>query len=870
MDENVLKINGAGYFHDVGKLVDRDELQVSESYIRNNADIYQPFYNGRHTHPHGLLTAAFIEQYRDILPAGFNSGSWGTGDSFINLAACHHKPETPLQWVVSIADRLSSGWDRKEFEDDYNQQVDFRDYKKTRMVPLLEKISPNPEHDRISAKYDYAYPLEALGPLSVFPYGGADPSQKSNAEARDEYKELFRDFIRELALLGQREGNIELWFENFDSLLMKYASCVPAARAGKVIPDVSLYDHCRSTASLATAIYLFHRENGSLTADAIKKQDDPKFLIILGDFFGIQDFILKTSGDLRKLRSKLLRGRSFTVSLLCELAADMLCREAGLPFSSVVLNAAGKFTIIAPNISSTTSAIKKVTSQINGWLTKIAFGQSAIGFAHVEASAKDFIRGGFTGIRDRLQQKMERQKLNRIDLDNYGGVASDYLDSFNNKLSSPLCPLCGKRPSDPEVENTAYIRDVGSACKICRDHVYIGASIVKKDNLAVYTASSRPANTENSLMAPIFDHYQIGFYHSADTGKMMNSGGKLREWDISLISDSKWKTRIARKFINAYIPVYDESDMEDDRYLLGDKSEEKTLELIDAIKEGQPKTFGHISALALAPRPDNPDKFSGVDALGVIKADVDNLGALMTCGLQKGALTVSRLATLSRQINFFFGLYLPYLLQTNKQFNNIYTVFAGGDDLFLIGPWNAIVELSRTLSDDFANYVCHNVNVHFSAGIVFRKANTPVDQMAETAEKELGLSKERGKDRVSMFDQTVTWKQISELSQIRQTLMNWRSEGLINNAMLYRLNELMEMAGKEKLLGKSVTRIADLACTKWRSQLAYTVERNVAREISGEARREKVANIHVQLAQWLMKYGSELKIPVWELLYSIR
>lgn len=49
--------------------------------------------------------------------------------------------------------------------------------------------------------------------------------------------------------------------------------------------------------------------------------------LIGGDFYGIQNFIFSDSGEAGKHRSKILRGRSFAVSLLCELTADMICRK---------------------------------------------------------------------------------------------------------------------------------------------------------------------------------------------------------------------------------------------------------------------------------------------------------------------------------------------------------------------------------------------------------------------------------------------------------------------------------------------------------------------------------------------------------------
>ena len=86
MDQTVLKIALAGLLHDIGKFA-QGNLEISPQYANDNADQYQPFYNGRHTHVHALYTAAFIEQFADSLPRQLNGADWGEGDSFINLAA---------------------------------------------------------------------------------------------------------------------------------------------------------------------------------------------------------------------------------------------------------------------------------------------------------------------------------------------------------------------------------------------------------------------------------------------------------------------------------------------------------------------------------------------------------------------------------------------------------------------------------------------------------------------------------------------------------------------------------------------------------------------------------------------------------------
>jgi CRISPR-associated protein Csm1 len=62
----------------------------------------------------------------------------------------------------------------------------------------------------------------------------------------------------------------------------------------------------------------------------------------------------------------------------------------------------------------------------------------------------------------------------------------------------------------------------------------------------------------------------------------------------------------------------------------------------------------------------------------------------------------------------------------------------------------------------------------------------------------------------------------------------------------------------------------NLSCTKWRALLAYTVERNLAKELKGEARKEAVNLVLSAMTSWLMQYGSKFKIPLWIMLYDQR
>jgi len=423
MDDTVYKIAIAGYLHDIGKFAERaksisgtDNIGFfpDENFLNNNINLYQPFYNGRNTHSHATYTAAFIDHLEKFLPKKFNKGEWGLGDSFINLAAGHHKPKTPLQWIIAIADRVSSGFDRAEFENKYNNEIDVKDYKKTRLLTIFEGLSPEGRWKEDSLEeYNYRYPLKELSPQNIFPLSNDEIKKIDSEEASKEYRKLFYNFINSLENLIHKD-NIPLWFEHFDSLFMIFASHIPAATVGYVVPDVSLYDHSRMTSALASAIYKFHEETNDLTEEKVKNLDITKLLLISGDFYGIQDFIFTEGGSTGKASAKLLRGRSFYVSLLSELAAEMLCKELGLPMTSIILNAAGKFTVLAHNTEKAKKTLKKVEDTINNWLIKNFFGQVSIGFSSLEASCNDFVIGNFTELWKKLTKEVGKKNIKNL------------------------------------------------------------------------------------------------------------------------------------------------------------------------------------------------------------------------------------------------------------------------------------------------------------------------------------------------------------------------------------------------------------------------------------------------------------------------
>ena len=412
--EQSSRIALAAFLHDLGKFAERAKIPVNQDVLDANKQLYCPHRKkftddkGWFSHVHAAYTGLAMDLIEDYMPelkgADFSPfGSWKTkeaDDSFINAAAMHHKPETFLQWVIATADRVASGFDREEFEE-YNQGEDVTETGKNhytaRQLPLFEQIRLDTKAEQ---KYLYRYPLRPLSPNSIFPVEAIQCEGNDDKVGQKEYNDLWQSFTEALKLMPKsHRNNWSLWLDHFETLWGVYTQAIPSATAFNIRPDVSLYDHSRVAAALATALWRYHHELGRTneeTAKDLKNQQqswtENKFLLIQGDFFGIQEFIFASGGGTNKRAAKLLRGRSFYVSLLSECAALKVLDALDLPSTSQVINAAGKFMIVAPNTQATVTKLQQVQRELDGWFLQHSWGQAGVGMAWTEASCNDFRR----------------------------------------------------------------------------------------------------------------------------------------------------------------------------------------------------------------------------------------------------------------------------------------------------------------------------------------------------------------------------------------------------------------------------------------------------------------------------------------------
>lgn len=155
--------------------------------------------------------------------------------------------------------------------------------------------------------------------------------------------------------------------------------------------------------------------------------------------------------------------------------------------------------------------------------------------------------------------------------------------------------------------------------------------------------------------------------------------------------------------------------------------------------------------------------------------DVDNLGHIFSKGFGNEA-TLVRTAAISFQLSLFFEGWIKRLCQQVKGVKEnplIYAVYSGGDDLFLIGPWDCMPPLAKRIAIDLKAFAGENPYIHASAGISFIPGKYPVYQAAEDAGENLNRAKRNpGKNSISYLGLTCNWLQFDEVEKHFQFLVN--------------------------------------------------------------------------------------------------
>lgn len=512
--------------------------------------------------------------------------------------------------------------------------------------------------------------------------------------------------------------------QNWDNLsflslvLEKYGACLSFGELDhQGACDVALLDLARITAAVAAAI---------ATAP-----DAEHLSLIAGGLSGIQNFIYTISSD-GALKS--LRARSFYLELATEEVVQQLLSELKLPRTSIIYAGGSNLYLLAP--SDVAEKVQKKCQEINQWLRE-AFQEKVFLAIDVETcKVENVATPAFRDTWNRAIKKVNQQKTQRL-----SAVAeSDLKQILKPKPSYTPCKVCHDDRTEERKLLDQSDPESPLICSTCYRLFQLG------DELPDTTRIVRSRRGKLSK-DPIEFNFASGtvFYHLSENPKLVDS----KEDMLLLINN--WTIQDYQR-PNTF-PL-----------LIGNYSEK--------VKETDEKTGKPIERFMRAS--EFAAKSKGIKRVGYLRMDVDRLGQIFAKGL-KNDYSLPKLAGLSRQMSYFFKVYLNSLASdreknfiskandysfkslTPKPRRNLLFIYAGGDDLFISGSWNEVVEFAFDVYQSFRAYTGYNPDITLSGGISIAAEKFPLYQAASESGDAEDQAKANGRDSLGLFGTAFKW-----------------------------------------------------------------------------------------------------------------
>ena len=798
----------ASLLHDIGKFYYRTGRDHSDDFKNLGNEDFGRF------GAHSKWSASFMQHY------------WNS--NITNLALYHHNPnsgvidrETAL--IIQKADHHSSG----ERLDSSKNDPFF-----TPLLSIFSDVLIFPEKNSVCDKL--YVPLNEID-LNR-PWNESIPTHKENIfkghkSLRSLYSELWDRFENEVKTLEDTNN-----FNTILALLKKYTSCIPSATWGSK-PDISLYDHSKTTAGIAVCRYLFNKETKLQHTSSEQKV----YMVINGDISGIQNFIFKISSpqDAQSGMNKRLRGRSLYLTLLTDAITNKIIKDLELTEANILFCGGGRFTILAPNTDKAKSNLINIWNNVNKFFIEEFNAELYLSIASEECSGENL--KNFDKVTESLSKKITQDKKHK-----FVGVLDELFNLEENLNNKSTCAVCGNL-FEKKNEDDKF-------CDSCEEHMKLGSKVTNasymikcffKENF-----KDKYSKTKFKKISVYEKVLNIGFIFTGDTSKksVENTYKEIKD----IISELD-------KYVDNFeiIKLNDTDFLEIENKFSFDELEKISFSFsflgntIPVYHHRQPLYFEHLAKIS-----------RGSNKLGVLKMDVDDLGMIFAKGLQhdfkdsdESKSSISRISTLSSQLDLFFSGYINkiaseyyvYEEEIKEHFENnseffksnfeaielelqndnesidtlpsvtvykekfgvtlddktkkslekyriptIHINYSGGDDLLVLGPYDDIIEFSQNLRKKFKEWTCQNDSINLSGGINIVSSKFPIGKAVNMAENYLEASKSCGKDKITVFDEIISWddkgtkfKSFNELFKFGSNLEIYNSENKISKSIIY-------------------------------------------------------------------------------------
>lgn len=681
-------------FHDIGKFWQhtrdsRTREKIGKEYSWYISDL------GRDWVSHEQWSAYFLKESLGLETAE-------------TTALRHHYPETYLEYIVAVADKLSASEREEETE-----PIGKKDVSKEPLEAILASIRLSEGQNEPSYK-----PLQ-------FSASNPNPNRdKSKSVQAGDYNAYWDDFYRKVSSVAS--DNTEAWkkFHSLYQLLEDFTVSVPSA-AYYSKSTISLFDHAKTTTAIASALYkneyppeeitLVHQAlKGNASREVLQKES---FVLLGADLSGIQDFVFDLTA---RGAAKGLRGRSFYVSAIAETIASYILRQEGLSPANLLFSGGGHFYLLLPQKA--IDRLSEYRKYINEVLFKAHKGRLSVVLAAVPLSYDAFSPSAFgekwLEAAAGLQREKNRKHLDLIKTDPEK-ILGPYWEGDN------VCSIC-----------SGAVESQHDKCTFCQDFEDLGEDIARNSRYLVESFFEPAQGEPIKTLSDLFRAFGYSFYL---TNELPQKGSADR-----LVSVMNEQDFVALKV--------------DKRAWLAN-----TTPLTPA---GGIKTFEEIAGSS-----------EGIKSWGVLRGDVDNLGQIFSEGLGKER-TISAVTSLSREISFFFNTQINRICANYP--GQVYVIYAGGDDFFVVGSWSILPALAQQINNAFKEYTADNTDITLSCAVGFSpvvvfplykvavKTGNDLDNIAKT--KRVLSGKEHNKDSLAFFGKAFTWSQIKEVEQLKNLI----------------------------------------------------------------------------------------------------
>ncbi len=770
--------------HDIGKFVwradktqperylklSKDDIGLSGAHSKWSADFYQKYLKGK----------LFESVHDDIIETLILYHHYPESDK-IKIDTINQNDLKKLIKIIQIADRSSSG--------ERIKQVVEEDFGTTR-TEILQSIFSSVKLEKSFSQLSYysLYPLTAKDHARdvLFPKKSREETYGVYAsDTQPHYKQLYAQFVNELKNIVENIGHIT--FTTLYNLIFKYTINIPSATYVD-IPDIPLFDHLKTTVVVAACLFLdVLNESGSaiekVSNAEITDHKKKRYLIVQGNISGIQDFIYSIAS---KGAAKGLKGRSFFVQYLGELISRYILEDLKLPVCCEIYCDGGNFYLIVPACYE--ERLRNIKYQIKNNLLGIFNGALFIDLKWISFNRHNLSidtegEDPFSSLWAKINSLTGKEKFKRYNdiLSQSKGFEKIFTPQGLGGLENSICSICKQEKQFVEVEEE-------NKCYLCKSFEELTKKLIKTRFILL-----KVLNSTNSKL-----NYEIKNIN--DFSKIFNSEIVFLEKEEELKKEVAEINRNLQKYKKFDLIRINDTNLGNIAQSIKISDSNRKFEFnlcfdfyssVIPLENGAVKDFDDIV---------NDNRTLGDNKIGMVRMDLDNLGQIFSSGIKSSSL--SRLSTLSLRLKLFFKFWINEICKgnikitdfSNSEFirnfseinpengsfvdvfvnrikNNIYLVYASGDDLFIIGHWNDLILLSCFIKEIFTTYVGGNPNLTISSGIAIKRSKFPLYKGA----KEAGIAEEKaklnyGKNSISVLGKVYHWEKFSELNLLKAKL----------------------------------------------------------------------------------------------------